>query len=67
MRVSADDPESFSSCLLPKGVADIDSEDSHDPQLVSQYAKDIFNYLAWLEVPHPTLFSSDQDASLLEA
>lgn len=43
----------FSASLLPPGVPDIDAQDGHEPQLCSQYAQDIFDYLAALEVRLP--------------
>uniref|UniRef100_A0A1E1XE05 Putative g2/mitotic-specific cyclin a n=1 Tax=Amblyomma aureolatum TaxID=187763 RepID=A0A1E1XE05_9ACAR len=45
--------DSYSSSLLPPGVPDIDAEDSHEPQLCSEYAQDIFDYMASLEVQWP--------------
>lgn len=43
----------FSASLLPAGVPDIDAGDSHEPQLCAQYAKEIFDYLAAMEVRLP--------------
>lgn len=44
---------SYSASLLPPGVPDIDAADSHEPQLCSEYAQDIFDYMASLEVRWP--------------
>lgn len=48
-----EEPCAFSASLLPPGVPDIDAGDSHEPQLCSRYAKEIFDYLAALEVRLP--------------
>lgn len=42
--------EAFSKTLLPINVADIDKDDRDNPQLVSDYVNDIYNYLRELEV-----------------
>jgi len=47
MEVSAS--EAFSRLMLPPNVADIDSEDHDNPQLVSEYVNDIYNYMRLLE------------------
>lgn len=42
--------------VFPEGVKDLDSEDLHDPQMVAEYAADIFEYLCDLEcssLPNP--------------
>uniref|UniRef100_A0A023FW41 Putative cyclin b n=1 Tax=Amblyomma parvum TaxID=251391 RepID=A0A023FW41_AMBPA len=44
---------SYSASLLPPGVPDIDAGDSREPQLCSEYAQDIFDYMASLEVRWP--------------
>lgn len=49
-----EEPQSFSTSLLPLGVPDIDDhEESKEFQMCSAYAKDIFDYLAYLEVKWP--------------
>lgn len=42
--------QAFSDALLCK-IEDIDSEDNENPQLCSDYVKDIYQYLRQLEVP----------------
>uniref|UniRef100_A0A023GJM8 Putative cyclin b n=1 Tax=Amblyomma triste TaxID=251400 RepID=A0A023GJM8_AMBTT len=44
---------SYSASLLPPGLPNIDAEDGHEPQLCSEYAQDIFDYMASLEVRWP--------------
>jgi len=39
----------FSRQMLPPNVADIDSEDKENPQLVSEYVNDIYEYMRHLE------------------
>lgn len=41
--------DSFSTQLLPSHIENIDAEDEENPQLVSEYASDIFSYLRFLE------------------
>lgn len=41
--------EAFSRLMLPPNVADIDSEDHDNPQLVSEYVNDIYQYMRQLE------------------
>ena len=41
--------EAFSRLMLPPNVADIDSEDHDNPQLVSEYVNDIYTYMRQLE------------------
>lgn len=47
MEVSAS--EAFSRLMLPPNVADIDSEDHDNPQLVAEYVNDIYTYMRQLE------------------
>lgn len=48
---SADEePQSFSTSLLPLGVPDIDADVESNHLNATMYAKDIFEYLASLEV-----------------
>ena len=39
----------FSRQMLPPNVADIDIEDKENPQLVSEYVNDIYEYMRQLE------------------
>lgn len=48
MDISEDKPEAFSKTLLK--VQDIDANDKDNPQLVSEYVNDIYNYMRHLEV-----------------
>ena len=41
--------EAFSRQMLPPNVNDIDSEDKDNPQLVSEYVNDIYDYMRQLE------------------
>jgi len=41
--------EAFSRLMLPPNVADIDSEDHDNPQLVAEYVNDIYSYMRQLE------------------
>lgn len=45
--------QAFSEALLT--VQDVDEDDEDQPQLCSQYVKDIYNYLRELEVRFPGL------------
>ncbi|XP_060083337.1 G2/mitotic-specific cyclin-B-like [Ylistrum balloti] len=47
MDISDDKPEAFSKALLK--VQDIDANDKENPQLVSEYVNDIYNYMRHLE------------------
>ncbi|XP_069137940.1 G2/mitotic-specific cyclin-B-like [Argopecten irradians] len=47
MDISEDKPEAFSKALLK--VQDIDANDKENPQLVSEYVNDIYNYMRHLE------------------
>lgn len=51
MDVSESGPESFSKALL--NVQDIDANDKENPQLVSEYVNDIYEYMRGLEVKYP--------------
>ena len=44
--------QAFSDALLCK-IEDIDNEDRENPQLCSDYVKDIYQYLRQLEVAGP--------------
>lgn len=44
--------QAFSDALLCK-IEDIDNEDGENPQLCSDYVKDIYQYLKQLEVREP--------------
>lgn len=48
MDISEDKPEAFSKALLK--VEDIDENDKDNPQLVSEYVNDIYQYMKELEV-----------------
>ena len=48
MDISADKPEAFSKALLK--IEDIDVNDGDNPQLVSEYVNDIYEYMRILEV-----------------
>lgn len=50
MDISEDKPEAFSKTLLK--VQDIDANDKDNPQLVSEYVNDIYNYMRHLEVKY---------------
>lgn len=54
--------QAFSEALLT--VQDVDKQDADQPQLCSQYVKDIYKYLHVLEVVHP-LRRSDSLCSVL--
>lgn len=41
--------EAFSKQMLPSNVVDIDKDDSDNPQLVSEYVNDIYEYMRSLE------------------
>ena len=43
----------LSRAILPVNVADIDKDDKDNPQLVSEYVNDIYDYLRKLEVCEP--------------
>lgn len=45
--------QAFSEALLT--VQDVDEQDADQPQLCSQYVKDIYKYLHVLEVVHPLI------------
>ncbi|XP_013780222.1 G2/mitotic-specific cyclin-B-like [Limulus polyphemus] len=49
---TSDDDNAFSSHLLPDNVKNIDAEDVDNPQLVSDYVNDIYNYLRDLEAQY---------------
>lgn len=48
-----EEPQSFSTSLLPLGVPDIDADEESSHLHATMYAKDIFEYLASLEVKWP--------------
>ncbi|XP_077544115.1 G2/mitotic-specific cyclin-B-like [Haemaphysalis longicornis] len=50
---AVEDYHAFSTSLLPREVWDIDKKDGRAPLLLSEYAKDIFGYLAELESSLP--------------
>lgn len=51
MDISDAGPEAFSKALF--NVQDIDANDKENPQLVSEYVNDIYNYMRVLEVKYP--------------
>lgn len=51
MDISDDRPDAFSKALLK--VEDIDANDKDNPQLVSEYVNDIYEYMRELEVKYP--------------
>ena len=52
MDISESGPEAFSKALL-LDVQDIDANDKANPQLVSEYVNDIYEYMRMLEVIFP--------------
>lgn len=48
MDISEDKPEAFSKALM--NIEDIDANDKENPQLVSDYVNDIYEYMKILEV-----------------
>lgn len=50
MDISDAGPEAFSKALF--NVQDIDANDKENPQLVSEYVNDIYEYMRVLEVLH---------------
>lgn len=53
LSVNSKEAEAYSTSLLSADVPDIDAGDSCEPQLCSQYAKDIYEYLFFLEEKVP--------------
>ena len=56
MDTSSEQGHAFSKLMLPAHVADIDKGDSDNPQLVSEYVNDIYDYLRDLEVSRSIIF-----------
>ncbi|KAL5005039.1 hypothetical protein ScPMuIL_018495 [Solemya velum] len=62
MDISEDKPEAFSKALL--NIEDIDANDKENPQLVSDYVNDIYEYMKILEKKYPVKPNYLQDQEI---